>query len=233
MSDTIPQTILNKARADKFILVLDMPKILKDMVSNTQRTNKLINLDKLQFSVIGTTIPSITVPAISINVYGQAYQATSQSRPQYTPINVEFTIDNNFDNYWILWKWLYILNHPRTSGMDEHFAKFEKTTENNINNIREISNSLIKKTVPDPKILTKKYDFIHALNNYTDYQTTFSIYGLREYNEKIIRFDYYNAFITALGQIKYDYRENGELLCSFEFVFDQLDITLLDTGENI
>jgi len=226
-NEIMNQSILNKARKDKFILVLDVPKVLKKINSNT-RTNDLVNLDRLQFSVYGSVVPKVMVPNESLNTYGQAYNVTSQTRPPYAPVSINFNIDNNFDNYWVLWKWLAILNDPRASGMDGHFAEFTETKDQVMDNIRDLA---LKNDKSPLKNL--KYKHISMKNDYTDYQTTITIYGLREYNEKIVKFDYYNAFITGLGDLKYDYRDPTEMECNFEFVFNQLDVTLLENNTDI
>jgi len=217
------QSVLNKARKDKFLLILDVPKVLKDINSNT-RSNELVSLDKLQFSVYGTVVPPVSVPAATVNTYGQAYNVTSMTRPAYAPINVDFNIDNNFDNYWVLWKWLSVLNDPRESGMTEHFTDFKEFDNTNVDTIRDLANSSKQNTT---------YKHIKMLNDYTDYQTTISIIGLREFNEQIVRFDYSNAFITNLGQLNYDYKDPSEMNCNFEFVFNQLEVTLLENNTDI
>jgi len=181
-------------------LVLSIPKILKKIDRNNVRTNELINLDSLQYSVYGTAIPKVSIPAIPLNVMGQVYNVTSQVRPAYSPINVNFTIDNRLNNYWILWKWLSIINDPKNSGMNEEFAEYVK-----------LSNGDLK-----------------MVNEFLDYQTIITSYIEDEYNNKVAEVKYTNAFITDLGEINYNYREPGELESSFTFVFNQMDIKLLD-----
>lgn len=228
------QSVLNKARKDKFLLVLDIPKVLKDINSNT-RSNDLVNLDRLQFSVFGSLVPQISVPNESINTYGQAYNVTSMTRPPYSPITVGFNVDNNYDNYWVLWKWLAILNDPKKSGMTEHFTEFKDLNNTVADNIRDMAkdpNNLIRNSkAKPPKPVTYKH--IKMLNDYTDYQTSVTIYALREYNEKIVRFDYSNVFITSLGELKYDYKDPSEMDCNFQFVFNQLEVTLLENNTDI
>jgi len=230
----IHQSILNKARKDKFLLVLDVPKVLKDINSNT-RSNDLVNLDKLQFSVFGSVVPTVNVPNQTINTYGQPYNITSMSRPPYEPITVGFNVDNNFDNYWVLWKWLAILNDPKKSGMTDYFTEFREEKNRVMDNIRDLSkdpNNLLNNEKTEP-VKNVTYKHIEMQNDYTDYQTTITIYGLREYNEQIVRFDYTNAFIINLGQINYDYKDPSEIDCSFQFVFNQMDVTLLENNTDI
>jgi hypothetical protein len=224
MSDNIPQTILNKARQDKFILVLDTPKVLKEYETDSARTNALLNRDKMQFSVIGVNLPTHTIPAVGVPFRGQTTHVTSQSRDEYPNVKVSFKVDNNWDNYWFIWKWMYILNNPRESGMDKYFAEFKTLKNNTLDAVRNAASNQIKKS--DLKPIT--YKEIKMVHDYTDYQTIISLIGLREYNEKIIQFDYYNAFPVSLGEILYNYSETEEIACSFEFSYGQIDIKLID-----
>lgn len=204
MTQNIHQSITNKARADKFLLVLTLPQALKDLDSAilSPRTQEYIQEESLQFSVWGVVVPSVRVPPQDIRWGGQPYKITGQSRPEYQPIDINFTIDNGFNNYWVLWKWLDIMNKIKDSGMDNYF-----------------SDEVMGKRA---NILSKKY---------TDYQTTLTVFGLDEYNHRMIQFDYFNSFITELGEIRYNYRDELELESSFSFVFNQMNITLLNNGE--
>jgi hypothetical protein len=109
------QAPLNKARKDKFILVLTIPNVLKGLNIRTPRKDLFINLDSLQFSVYNITVPKIAIPEHALHVYGQNYNVTSYDRPPYPPVTVNFAIDNEFKNYWILWKWLQMINEPLKS----------------------------------------------------------------------------------------------------------------------
>ena len=224
MADTIPQTLLNKGRKDKFILVIDTPKVLKEHESDTARSNSLLNRDKMQFSVIGVNLPSHSIPAVGVPYRGQTPHVTGQTREPYPPAKVTFKIDNNYDNYWYLWKWMSILNKPRDSGMDSHFAEFTKMREVTLDSTRHKAMGNLKPSNLKPAT----YKEIKMTNDYTDYQTTISLFGLREYNERIIKFDYYNAFITNLGEINYDYRDTDEISCSFDFAYGQIDAELIE-----
>lgn len=204
MTEVIHQSITNKSRADKFLLVVDIPPVLRDINTPilSKRTQTLIQQDALQFSVWGVVVPTVSVPAQDLRHSGQPYKVTSQSRPTYPPITIDFTIDNKFNNYWVLWKWLDSMNVIRDSGMDNYFG--DKNIENKVS------------------ILAPKY---------TDYQTTMVVYAFDEYNNKIAKFSYFNAFITDLGEIRYNYRDETELESNLTFVFNQMDITLLEDGE--
>jgi hypothetical protein len=105
------QSVLNRASTDKFQLVLNLPTVLRDKIFQ----GKSVNIDKLQISVYGAVVPEIQVLPIPVPFHGQTYNVTSYTRPNYPPLNVNFVVDNDFYNYWVLWRWLAILNTPRTS----------------------------------------------------------------------------------------------------------------------
>lgn len=108
MSD-YDQSVLNKSRSDKFILVMNLPTILKSLDKKLLRTSKNIQGDKLQFSVFGTIVPEIQVPAVEARYSGSTINISSHARPTYAPITLSFKIDNQFDNYWVLFTWLNLL----------------------------------------------------------------------------------------------------------------------------
>ena len=187
------QSVLNRTGKDKFVLVLNLPQVLKKQ----SIFNDLINLDPLQISIFGTIVPPVIVPSNEVRFGGQSYNVSSYSRPNYPPLTVNFVIDNKFRNYWLLWKWLSILNSPKES----------------------------KYTGTDPKLQTISDRLQTGI--LTEYQTNFSVLGLNEYNQQTIEFVYYNGFITNLGGINYDYTDTEIIKTTAEFQFSQLDINLL------
>lgn len=106
------QSPLNISSKDKFILVLTLPQALRKM----SKTDPELNVDSLQMTVHGTIVPDVSVPPIEMRYGGQSANFTSYSRPNYSPLTINFIIDNQFKNYYILWKWLAILNDPYQSG---------------------------------------------------------------------------------------------------------------------
>ena len=102
------QTVLNRARKDKFLFVLDIPNALKNIQDPVLQQN--YNADPIQFTIVGSPVPKITVPSKEIPFGGQVYHTSSLSRPTYDPFNVKFFLDNGYQNYWILWNWLNLFN---------------------------------------------------------------------------------------------------------------------------
>ena len=199
MAEAIKQSIFNKARRDKFLMVLTPPETIRDINTKSERNNKNVINDAIQYSVYGALIPKITVQEVGAQYSGQTFKFTSHHRPSYENIFVNFTIDNRFNNYWVLFKWINILNNNKEAIYDAE-------------NLKEKSN--IKTAVPDPKLLEK-------------YSTIITIYGLDEYDKRKIQFDFLGALPVSLGQLSYNYRDPMETECSFEFAFSQFTAKLL------
>lgn len=145
MSVAYNQAALNKERKDKFIMVIPTPKFLKDDVNKFVRDNKQVNPDSAQFSIYGSVVPPVQIPNVETRYSGQTLNVTSHNRPPYPPVNVKFTIDNRFENYWFIYKWMDKLQ-------DDYAGYFNK-----------------EKNYPKGKVIEDEYmaDFtIYALDEY-------------------------------------------------------------------
>ena len=199
MSDPIKQSLFNKARRDKFIMVLTPPEAIREINTAAERNNKKVINDSIQYSVYGTLIPKITVQDVGTQYSGQTFKFSSHHRPAYENIFVNFTIDNRFNNYWVLFKWINVLNNNREAIFDADNIKPSRSLQN---------------PVSDPKILE-------------EYSTTITIYGLDEYDKRKMQFEFLGALPVSLGQIAYNYRDPMEAECTFEFAFSQFNAKLL------
>ena len=116
-TNKLKQSVLNKSRADKFLLIFDIPPILKNMekpwISDT--SNNHIITDSVQFSIFGTAVPEITVPAVEVRNVGSTLYVSSHSKNSYPPVTVDFKIDNEYRNYWVIYQWLNLL-HSQYEG---------------------------------------------------------------------------------------------------------------------
>lgn len=110
------QSPLNKSRSDKFIMVLNFPDVLKKIATKYTRSNTGIGIipNSLQFSIFGTVVPDIEIPSVDQLYGGQPFSQSSKLRPVWSPVTVNFTIDNRFNNYWVIYSWLNLLNNDRT-----------------------------------------------------------------------------------------------------------------------
>lgn len=183
------QSALNRQRNDKFIMVFSLPEILKGQKTNTTRSNNRVIPNSLQFSVYGLVVPQINVPQKEAPYSGQTLKVTSYVRPSFEPLAVDFMVDNMFNNYWVIYKWLNTFNDAR-EGL-------------------------------------YKTDIVSRSTHLDRYQTTITVYGLDEYNNRVIQFNYYNAFPVSLGGIKYNDRNPSEMASSFQYAFHQFEPILL------
>jgi hypothetical protein len=110
----IKQSYLNKARQDKFLLVFDLPPLLKPIARKYVRNNSVVNPDSVQFSVYGTIIPEITVKAVENRFSGSTLYVSSHSKDSYPPVNVRFNVDSMYNNWFTIYSWLNLLHDQKT-----------------------------------------------------------------------------------------------------------------------
>ena len=145
------QSFLNKSRLDKFIMVFQVPQALKKIESKTERRTYNLNEDAFQFSVYGSVVPEITVPSIQIGYAGSNLYNSAHAKEPYPPVTVNFTVDNEFNNYWTIYKWLDLM-HDEKEGLydvddlsiDERFASYQ--TDMTLYDLDEYDNKRIEFT---------------------------------------------------------------------------------------
>lgn len=187
----VDQSILNKSREDKFIMVLNVPTMLRDRISK-ERSNVKIDFDALQFSVFGAPVPDITVPVVEVGYQGQHIKISSHSRRPYENIRLDFTVDNLYRNWWVVYFWLNILNDAKQSFYNRGDIAEGEAWE--------------------------------ALQQYS---AMFTIYGLDEYDNRVIQFDYTGAIPVQLSSPKYSDRNPKEIEAGFEFGFSFFESKLI------
>lgn len=152
-TNNLKQSVLNKSRADKFLLIFDLPPILKKIEKPWigEQSNTTIIGDAVQFSIFGTAVPEITVPAVENRYAGSTLYVSSHSKNSYPPVTVDFNIDNQYRNYWVIYQWLNLLHSqyegrynerelPADLGFDDY------STDLTIYGKDEFNNSKIKFT---------------------------------------------------------------------------------------
>ena len=184
------QSFLNKSRTDKFKLVFSLPPALRKINSKTDRQTFNVNEDAFQFSVYGAVVPELDVPALQIRYGGSNLYNSTHAREPYPPVTIDFTIDNGFNNYWVLYKWLNLM-HDEKEGLY------------------------------DASDLVSDEDF-------KNYQTDMTLYGLDEFNNERIQFTYTKAFPVTIGSINYNYRTAEEITSSMTFVYSQIHTKLIN-----
>lgn len=118
MSNTNIQSPYNKSRTDKFIVVFDLPPLLKTVDKTHLDPNAVgVIRESVQMSLYGCNIPGIVVPATGARANGGNLYVSSHSRDAMEPTKIQFDLDNNFNNYYTIYSWLNLLN-------DEKFARY-------------------------------------------------------------------------------------------------------------
>ena len=148
-ANTYKQSSLNKSRADKFKLVFQVPAALRKINKRQERSNSNIIENSLQFAIYGTVVPEITVPALEIRYAGSTLYNSTHSKNPFPPVTVNFTIDNEYNNYWVIYKWLDLLHNEKTGLFDKDslidndiFAEYQ--TDITIFGLDEFDNQRIK-----------------------------------------------------------------------------------------
>ena len=195
--NTYQQSMLNKSRADKFLLVFDIPPLLKEY--NAKWTSKPNNIniisETVQFSIFGAAVPEITVPAIDNRYAGNTLYVSSHSKNAYPPVTVNFNIDNEYKNYWTIYQWINLMHDERTGKYNE--SGIEPLNVGPLN------------------------------HQFTEYRTDLTIYGKDEFNNNRIKFTYKQAFPTTIEAVEYNYQTPNEISSGFTFVYSQMWIELV------
>jgi len=186
------QAILNRARNDKFQLILDIPKYMKNIVDPVLQ--EIYNADKLQFSCYGSPVPAINIPSIDVGFGGQVYKTPSNSRPSYPPLVVTFMVDNGWKNYYTLCKWLNMFNDQQNSESSYNFKKTDEV----------LDRVAVRNTIP-----------------LSDLVSRFRTYALDEYNKRIMSFEYTHVFPISLSEITFSHQDPSEIQCKVSFAYFQ------------
>lgn len=198
LQDPKREAVMNKARLDKFILVLNLPACMKDIVTDRVISNALVNPNALQFSLYGAPVPVTSIPHVDLPYAGQVAKVSSMARPTWQALTVDFNVDNKFVNWWVLWKWLDIINNSK-EGV---YMK--------VDGLRERFNP------KDPIVGTLE-----------DYAADMTVYGRDEFNKPIIEFNYRGCFATELQGIQYNYQTPEEVKSQFTFQYSQFSSSLI------
>lgn len=155
------------------------------------------NDNKIELSIFSLSLPDVSIPPISLGYGGQTYKTSSFSRPDYSSLDIKYFIDNGYHNYYILWKWLNLFNDSKYS-------------------VSEITNT---STLPHDNTLELD-------NPFYDYVTDLNLIVMDEYNNKLMKITYQDAFITGLGGVNYSHQDGAEIVGSVSFSYNQLHINM-------
>ena len=157
MANYYTQATLNKTRKDKFSLLLTLPEALRNSNKQYNRNNTNLNLNTLEFSIYGVVVPKNTIPAEDVRYAAGNIYVSSHNKPSYDPVSVNFTIDNEFNNYWVIHKWLDLLRteangyyeypeQPNNIGLGQYSTDFTVIARDEFN--KEIIKWIYKSAFP-------------------------------------------------------------------------------------
>tara|TARA_R110001606_G_scaffold381574_1_gene542869 strand:+ start:1181 stop:1756 length:576 start_codon:yes stop_codon:yes gene_type:complete len=148
LNKEVRQSYLNKARTDKFRVIIPLPAILRNKDTRNIRSSEFVDKDSINFSIFAIDIPTIAVDSKDIPFAGQTPRLSSLARTPFDPVSVKFVIDNMYANYWLLYTWLNLI-HDESSG---HMLKStggsqpldQYTTDIIVTGIDEYNNNVIE-----------------------------------------------------------------------------------------
>ena len=231
MADVNKQSILNKSRLDKFVLSFSIPECLRQLVTRDDRgtrekSGNTVVPDSLQYSIYGAVVPEIDVPSKVLPQFAQSLKVSSHAREPYSDVTVNFTVDNQFNNYWYIYRWLDILNDDKMASYDSDNVGTSVSLHSKYEPVQTAAEGFDENFAhANPQRVHDGIDTGPKLLQ--DYATDFSMFGMNEYNKKVVEFRYLQAFPTTLGEVAYNYRTPGEIESSFTFSFSQLNVNLL------
>ena len=112
------QSDLNVARKNKFILVIDLPRCFNKLRNDGTRACSYFKTNKLQMNVFGNIVPEMEIESVGIPGWGQTPKVSSLARPAWKPINVNFTVDSMYENYYVIYKWMDLMNSVTEGRFD-------------------------------------------------------------------------------------------------------------------
>lgn len=148
-TNPVLQTSLNTPSKDKFLLVFELPPILKQQSDLKEFTKPF------EMKIFGNTSPEISVPETNVRFGGQSLNVSSYSRPSPTPLQFSFVVDNQYKNYYVFWRWLDVMNSAidsvyngrKTLSVAEKFEignKFEYQTDVTVYALDEYNNPALR-----------------------------------------------------------------------------------------
>ena len=146
----VRQSYLNKARTDKFRIVVPLPPILRNKDTRIIRSNDFVDKDSINFSIFAINIPSIAVEPVDLKFGGQTPRISSLARAPFDPVDVKFVIDNMYANYWLLYTWLNLIHNEETGHMIKSKGASQPidqyVTDIKVSGIDEYNNNVIEYT---------------------------------------------------------------------------------------
>jgi len=129
---------LNKAKGHSYELIFPMIPVAE----------KPKDMDIFTMNIHGTVIPSMTVGTTEPNWQNASYPMAI-APTTFEPWFVNFTVDSDFCNWYIIYKWILFINNPST-GLERSFKDYavDATLKLINNESHEVMNINIRNIYP-------------------------------------------------------------------------------------
>lgn len=124
--ELVVQSPLNKTFQDKYYFIFNLPEALKNLNNKYNSINSQagISRDAIKFSIISANIPEVTAKAEDLKYASHTFPIATHVRDPYSPLTIEFKIDNQYANYSTLYEWLNLILNEKEGYFDaEKLAK--------------------------------------------------------------------------------------------------------------
>jgi hypothetical protein len=150
------QSMTNVSRKDRFRLIINIPHCIRSTANKPNDACHGGNLEKLSINIWGNVLPEINVPKIEKPMGSQTLKFSSYSRTSYPAIMVNFTIDNKFDNYYVLYKWLDFMSDEEEGSFDA------KRVSSAYGNTKDYTSTFTLQILDEYENIVAEFDYIHA-----------------------------------------------------------------------
>lgn len=121
MSDDINiQSPLNRALTDKFYFLMNLPSALKNLREKYVQNIKEVGIkrESIGWALTKVSTPEINIKAQSIPYAGGNHYISSHVKEPYSPLTIEFKVDNRYANYTTIYEWINYI-------YDEKYGHFD------------------------------------------------------------------------------------------------------------
>ena len=116
------QSPLNRAYGDKFYFLMNLPSALKNLrekyVKNLKEEG--IKRESIGWSIIKASTPEVLIKAQSIAYAGGNHYISSHVKDPYSPLTIEFKVDNRYANYSTIYEWINYIYDEKEGHFDAH-----------------------------------------------------------------------------------------------------------------
>lgn len=127
----IINSVLNRTNKDKFLLIFSLPEALRNANKKYVKTlnDAGVNTKSIKLLIKSANIPEIKIRSLSIGYGGANVYVSSHTRDPYEPLNVKFTISNNYSNYTLIYEWINFI----MSELEGHYDTYDLTRDEGLN----------------------------------------------------------------------------------------------------